>query len=70
MHRKEVDSTVIASLGYDAMTNTLEVEFHNGRVYRYLKVPKALYWRFASAKSHGEFFGAEIKDRFDEHKVR
>ncbi|OLR89966.1 KTSC domain-containing protein [Actinokineospora bangkokensis] len=70
MHRRQVDSTVIASIAYDATTGTLEVEFHSGRVYRYLDVPKQLYWRFASADSCGTFFNEEVRDRFTEEKVR
>ena len=70
MHRRQLDSTVIASIAFDAMSNTLEVEFHSGRVYRYLEVPKHVYWRFASAESHGSFFNQEVKDKFDEQEVR
>lgn len=68
--RKRVQSSVVVSIGFDAMSNTLEVEFRNGGLYRYLDVPKQVYWRFVSAESHGEFLNTEIKDRFTERKVR
>ncbi|EWC59717.1 hypothetical protein UO65_5022 [Actinokineospora spheciospongiae] len=70
MHRTQPDSAVIASIAFDAMTDTLEVEFHTGRVHRYLDVPKHVYWRFASAADSGSFFDEEVKDRFEEQRVR
>lgn len=70
MHRRQLDSAVIAAIAFDAMTNTLEVEFRTGRVHRYLDVPKHVYWRFASAESSGSFFDEEVKDRFEEQRVR
>ncbi|WP_285506800.1 KTSC domain-containing protein [Actinokineospora sp. NBRC 105648] len=58
-------SESIAAVGYDADRRVLEVEFHNGRVYQYLDVPKKIYWQFASAKSLGTFLNQEIRDRYD-----
>ena len=35
MQRTPVDSTNLASVGYDADTKMLEVEFHGGSAYQY-----------------------------------
>ncbi len=40
MNRTPVTSSSIASIGYDRDNNTLEVEFRNGRCYRYFAVPQ------------------------------
>ena len=43
MERIRVNSSSVSSVGYDAASAELEIEFHNGRVYRYLEVPVAAY---------------------------
>ena len=39
MLREPVDSSVIASMGYAADRQILEIEFRTGDVYRYFDVP-------------------------------
>ena len=43
MNRVAVDSTSVASVGYDERKHVLEIEFRGGRVYRYLDVPAAVH---------------------------
>lgn len=64
MERKEVTSSNIASVGYDATTQTLEVEFTSGKVYQYANVPAKTHSELMSADSVGSFFAANIKKRF------
>ncbi len=64
MRRRPITSSVVGSVGYDRDSQTLEVEFTTGRVYRYLEVPELLYRRLLRAHSAGEFFNAEIRDHF------
>lgn len=52
---------MIRSAGYDADTQTLEVEFNNGRVYAYGGVPQAEYDGMMNAPSAGKYFVANIK---------
>jgi hypothetical protein len=40
----------------------MEVEFVSGAVYRYAPVCGALYARFRTASSLGQFFDANIRD--------
>lgn len=49
---------------------TLEIEFKNGRVYRYKNVPKQLYYGMINAKSVGKYFRDYIKDRYEYERVK
>jgi hypothetical protein len=64
MVRQQVSSTSINAVGYDPQTNHLEIEFKNGRVYRYIDVPPDIYDALMHSESHGEYFNANIRDSF------
>ena len=64
MERIAVDSKSVASVGYDPKVFELEVEFRNGRVYRYEQVPIAAYRLLLQAPSIGEYVNKVIKPRF------
>ncbi|MEH2143236.1 KTSC domain-containing protein [Nostoc sp.] len=49
MQRTSVSSSNIASIGYDAKQQILEVEFLKGSVYQYSAVSESLYTGFMSA---------------------
>jgi hypothetical protein len=70
MKRDQVDSTLIASLGYDADRSILEIEFKStGAVWRFMGVPETLFNAMMSADSYGSFFNAHIKGRYWELRV-
>lgn len=56
MQRKYVQSSDIASIGYDANLNILEIEFLSGGVYQYLSVSENIFHEIMSASSHGSYF--------------
>lgn len=64
MQRQQVSSSNIASIGYDAASYVLEVEFLNGAVYHYYDVPPAVYEQLMAAASHGTFLNANIKGAY------
>ena len=64
MKGDHVNSRAIASLGYDAATRTLEIEFVDGDVYDYFEVPAELYHLFRHANSLGGFFAHQVRERF------
>ena len=64
MQRTPVSSSNVASIGYDVASQTLEVEFNNGRVYQYLDVPQPVYEAFMQANSKGKFLNQHIKGSF------
>lgn len=69
MKRDAVQSSNIASIGYDENSATLEIEFLNGGVYQYFDVPKNIYDAMMSASSHGQYLAQSIKGRFRFSKV-
>jgi len=64
MERTPVESKSVASVGYDSERFELEVEFHNGRVYRYEQVPIAASRLLLQAPSVGEYINKVVKPRF------
>ena len=69
MNRDHVDSTLIESIGYDASTSTLEVEFKNkGAVWQYYDVPENIYYELKSG-SVGKYFLANIKGHYTESQI-
>lgn len=64
MTRIEVESSNVESIGYDQRLRVLEVAFHHGGVYQYLRVPPRQYRAFLRAPSKGRFLHAVIKPRY------
>ena len=70
MDRDTVDSTMIASIGYDQSSGTVEVEYRsNGQVWQYYDVPEITYNEVRAAGSLGKAFIAMIKGHFREARV-
>jgi hypothetical protein len=69
MERTPVDSQSVASVGYDSERFELEVEFRNGRIYRYEQVPVAAYRLLLQAPSIGEYINRIVKPRFTARAV-
>jgi len=70
MQRQPVTSSNLRSVGYDAQTSTLEVEFHHGAVYQYFEVPESRFTELLAAASKGSYFNDHIKDQYRYRKVR
>jgi hypothetical protein len=69
MDRIAVSSSNLASIGYDASSATLEVEFKSGEIYQYFEVPAHEYEALMQASSHGTYFNKNIRKRYREAKV-
>lgn len=81
--RHQVQSSQIASIGYDEATKTMEIEFKASRshhpkegeakkansVYRYDDVPKEAWDDFRGAKSIGQHFYKSVKGKFGHRKL-
>ena len=65
MKRISVDSSNLASVGYNAKKKILEVEFNHGGVYQYFNVSKKVYNELMDADSHGRYFVNNIRDCYD-----
>ncbi len=70
IERRPVESSVLASAGYDAKARVLEIEFRSGAIYRYLDVPGEVYRGLFAAESKGNYFGKSIRDKFRCERVR
>ena len=64
MQRAAVQSSSIATVGYDEEQQVLEVVFHDGRVYHYLEVPPERVLSLLRAESKGRFLNSDIKPYF------
>jgi KTSC domain-containing protein len=67
--RHAVSSTNVKSAGYDPVTKTLQVEFHNGSIYNYANVSTSQALQFSQAKSKGSFVG-QIQKSHIAHRVQ
>jgi hypothetical protein len=63
-----VQSSNLAAIDFD-WSGTLTIEFHSGGVYEYYHVPPSDYNGLMSASSHGEYFHAYIKNRYDYRRI-
>lgn len=68
MERQIVSSSNLASIGYEAGNEILEVEFNHGGVYQYFDVPQDVYQELMDASSHGVYFSANIRNDYEYEK--
>jgi hypothetical protein len=57
-------SNPFRNVGYDHVNRHMEVEFRNGRRYRYEEFPHNLHTKFINADSMGDFFHSNIRPYF------
>ena len=69
MQRQSVESSNIASVGYDAENRILEIEFNHGGVYQYFDVPADEYESLMNASSLGSYFSHNIRNDYDYEKL-
>jgi KTSC domain len=69
MDRESVKSTSVASVGYNELSGTLEIEYRNGSLYRYYDVPEQVYTDLMAASSLGRFINKKIKPYFTYKKI-
>lgn len=68
VERTPVSSSNVRSIGHDAGTNTLSVEYKDGSVYHYHDVPKDVHEGLISARSVGGFLHANIRGSYKHTK--
>jgi hypothetical protein len=69
MLRKWLSGSELRSVAYDKEKQVLEIEFHNGWVYHYYKVPPYIHRKLISATSHDSYYNNFIKNVFSFTKV-
>ena len=63
MERKRVSASNIRSVGYDARTKLLEIEFSSGTILEYQGVSPEVHRALMAAPSIASYY----QDRIDEH---
>ena len=70
MERIRIKSSDLRSVGYDELTQILEIEFHQGGTYQYFGVQKKIYDGLMKYESsHGQYHARYIKNRYRREKV-
>lgn len=69
IERQPVISSDILSIGYDAASETVEIEFKATGVYRYFSVPASVADELKRSPSPGKFFRQHIKGKYAWEKV-
>lgn len=69
MKRIPVESSHLHSVAYLYEEQILEVEFRNGGVYQFYRVPVRLFFQLLDAPSHGRFFNDCVKDHYRYRKI-
>jgi hypothetical protein len=62
-------SAVIAAYEYDAVSETLTVRYHSGKVYNYLRVPEKVFKEMRSTMVKGIWFNRHIKGKYPFEEV-
>jgi hypothetical protein len=62
-------SSNLDCMQYSRWTGNLRIWFLNGRCYDYSDVPLSIAQGLVNATSHGRYFAANIKNRFDYRRV-
>jgi len=70
MERKRVNSSRIRSAGYDPKSQTLELEFSDGKIVQYRGVSPEVYRQLTAAPSPVSFFEDKIDESYPSTRVR
>jgi hypothetical protein len=68
--RVPLRSSNLAAVEFDPASSSLIVEFQSGGVYRYVGVAPAVYDGLLRAYSHGRYFHAWIRNRYQSSRLR
>lgn len=69
MELQIVESSNLAAVGYDQEAKELFIEFKNGSIYKYFDVDFDTYTALIDAESHGKYFQANIRGKYEFIKV-
>lgn len=59
-----VDSSSVATIGYDPGTQELWVEFTSGTTYVYSEVPEIVYEELMNSDSKGSYFNRDVRNAY------
>lgn len=70
MQRVFVESATLGSAGHDARSTVLELQFRNGAVYQYFRVPRRIYCDLLRADSKGGYFNQNIRGKYPYQRIQ
>ena len=70
MERKRVNSSKIRAVGYDPKSQTLEVEFSDGRLLAYSGVSPEVHRQLMAAPSATSFFEDKIDENYSSKRLK
>lgn len=59
-----VESSTLATVGYEESGELLQLEFRSRAIYRYFAVPAAVHETLLAARSKGSYFNQVIRGRY------
>lgn len=62
-------SSFITGIGYDPDSETLTLQFSNGKSFEYSGVPEGVFQAMSDADSMGGFWHANIKDQYNSRRA-
>jgi hypothetical protein len=69
VEKKPVKSRILRSVGYDASTKILEIQFCSGLVFQYSGVPAKVYTDLMRSSEIGKFFTDKIRTQFQTKQI-
>ena len=70
MERKKVNSSNIRTVGYEASSQTLEVELSDGTIWEYSRVPSEVHRRFMAAPTMISYYRDNIEEDYSRRRIK
>jgi hypothetical protein len=70
LERKKVNADKIRSIGYDVGSQVLEIEFSDGKIVQYSRVPSEVHRRLMAAPTIVSYFRDHIEDEYTARRLR
>ena len=70
MERKKVNSSQVRSIGYEAGSQTLEVELTDGSIWQYTRVPSEVHRRLVAAPSVVSYYRDNIEEEYSRRRLK
>jgi hypothetical protein len=64
MKLHSVESSTLTTVAYDSNLETLQLQFRDGSIYSYSRIPAKIYEALLSAPSKGTYFNSNIRGKF------
>lgn len=66
---ENLKSSVLQNIDYNKNNQSLDVTFSDNTRYRYTGIDEKMYNNLKTAKSHGNYFNSNIRNKFKSVKI-